>query len=117
MAGQHRPRLEDSRPPLAPVLSIRRPIAAQLQRIRSRGRPPRVGRKPPGGGGVSAPAFDTVAARYDELWTESPAGRAQRELVWRELDPRLHPGQRILDIGCGTGADAAHFTARGLDVE
>ena len=66
---------------------------------------------------MTTAAFDTLAARYDELWTESPAGRAQRELVWRELDPRFHPGQRILDIGCGTGADAAHFAARGVDVE
>src|SRR5262249_47720119 len=117
MAGQHRPRLEDSRTPFAPVLSVRRSVAAKRQCSRGRGGAPRPAGKPAGGGGMSATAFDVLAARYDELWTESPAGRAQRELVWRELDLRFHPGQRILDIGCGTGVDAAHFAARGVDVE
>jgi len=61
-------------------------------------------------------AFDTLAARYDEIWTESPVGRAQRRQVWRELDPLFPAGARILDMGCGTGADAAHFLARGVAV-
>jgi hypothetical protein len=50
----------------------------------------------------TATAFDPVAARYDQFWTESPAGRAQRDLVWREWDPVFGPGDRILDTGCGT---------------
>jgi SAM-dependent methyltransferase len=61
-------------------------------------------------------SFDRLAARYDELWTTTPIGRAQRDLVWREIDPLFQPGDRILDIGCGTGEDAAHFTARGVTV-
>ena len=61
-------------------------------------------------------AFDRVAGRYDELWTSTAIGRAQRDLVWREIDPLFHPGDRILDIGCGTGEDAAHFAARGVTV-
>jgi len=66
---------------------------------------------------MSAPAaFDRVAARYDEQWTSTPIGRAQRDLVWREIDPLFQAGDRILDIGCGTGEDAAHFTARGVTV-
>jgi len=63
-----------------------------------------------------AVAFDPVAARYDALWTETAIGRAQRHLVWRHIDPLFQPGDRILDIGCGTGVDAAHFTARGVSV-
>src|SRR6185295_10016485 len=43
-------------------------------------------------------------------------GRAQRNLVWREIDSLFHQGERILDIGCGTGEDAAHFAARGVHV-
>jgi SAM-dependent methyltransferase len=66
---------------------------------------------------MSAPAvFDRLAARYDELWTSTPIGRAQRDLVWREIDSLFQAGDRILDIGCGTGEDAAHFTARGVTV-
>jgi SAM-dependent methyltransferase len=62
------------------------------------------------------PPFDRMAARYDELWTTTAIGRAQRHLVWRDIDALFHPGERILDIGCGTGEDAAHFTSRGLTV-
>lgn len=61
-------------------------------------------------------AFDRLAARYDDLWTSSAIGRAQRHQVWRHIDLLFHPGDRILDIGCGTGVDAAHFTARGVSV-
>src|SRR3954471_3886707 len=60
--------------------------------------------------------FDRLAARYDQLWTNTPIGRAQRNQVWREIDPLFRPGQLILDIGCGTGEDAAHFAARGITV-
>ncbi len=64
----------------------------------------------------SAAAFDRMAASYDELWTTTAMGRAQRNLVWCDLDALFQPGQRILDVGCGTGEDAAHFAARGVTV-
>jgi ubiquinone/menaquinone biosynthesis C-methylase UbiE len=63
-----------------------------------------------------AAAFDRIAARYDELWTSTATGSAQRSLVWRNVDTLFHPGERLLDIGCGTGADAAHFSACGITV-
>lgn len=63
-----------------------------------------------------AGAFDRVAARYDELWTNSAIGRAQRDLVWQHVNPLFQPGDRILDVGCGTGEDAAHFITRGISV-
>jgi 2-polyprenyl-3-methyl-5-hydroxy-6-metoxy-1,4-benzoquinol methylase len=67
---------------------------------------------------MSAPAaFDQLAARYDELWTNTAIGRAQRNQVWRAIDPLFRPGNRVLDIGCGTGEDAAHLAARGIAVE
>jgi ubiquinone/menaquinone biosynthesis C-methylase UbiE len=62
-------------------------------------------------------AFDRVAARYDETWTNSAIGRAQRDQVWREIDPLFQRGDHILDIGCGTGEDAAHLAARGVSVD
>jgi ubiquinone/menaquinone biosynthesis C-methylase UbiE len=64
----------------------------------------------------STALFDKMAASYDAVWTTTPVGRAQRDLVWREIDPLFHAGERILDIGCGTGEDAAHFAARGIAV-
>ena len=64
----------------------------------------------------SAPVFDRMAASYDAAWTNTPIGRAQRDLVWREVDPLFQAGERILDIGCGTGEDAVHFAARGVTV-
>jgi SAM-dependent methyltransferase len=65
---------------------------------------------------MSATAFDRIAARYDELWTDTPIGRLQRTQVWQHIDPLFHPGDRIIDVGCGTGADAAHLADRGVIV-
>jgi ubiquinone/menaquinone biosynthesis C-methylase UbiE len=64
----------------------------------------------------TATVFDRMAARYDAVWTNTPIGRAQRDLVWREMDVLFQAGERILDIGCGTGEDALHFAARGVTV-
>jgi ubiquinone/menaquinone biosynthesis C-methylase UbiE len=65
---------------------------------------------------VNAAAFDRIAATYDAQWTDTPAGRAQRDQVWRNADRLFHAGDAILDIGCGTGEDAAHFAARDVRV-
>lgn len=60
--------------------------------------------------------FDALAATYDAQFTDSLIGRAQRDAVWRELDRFFHPGQRILEINCGTGVDALHLARRGVEV-
>ena len=69
---------------------------------------------------VAAPApaapFDHIAETYDEVFTDSPIGRAQREAVWRELDRIFRPGQCILELNCGTGLDAVHLAGRGVEV-
>jgi SAM-dependent methyltransferase len=36
--------------------------------------------------------------------------------VWKELDRCFHPGERILELNCGTGVDAVHLAERGLEV-
>lgn len=61
-------------------------------------------------------AFDRLAERYDALWSESAIGRQQRAAVWRWVDGVFHAGERVLDIGCGTGVDARHLIERGIRV-
>jgi ubiquinone/menaquinone biosynthesis C-methylase UbiE len=63
----------------------------------------------------SAP-FDAVAARYDETFTSSKIGQAQRASVWSELAKTFRPGDRALEVGCGTGIDASFLAERGVQV-
>lgn len=65
---------------------------------------------------VYAAPFDAVATRYDETFTASLIGKAQRKAVWSELTRTFHPGDRILEIGCGTGVDACFLADRGVHV-
>src|SRR5579871_5259302 len=60
--------------------------------------------------------FGAVAARYDETFTASSIGRAQRAAVWNELKKNFRAGDRILEIGCGTGVDACFLAERGVEV-
>ncbi|MHB8652378.1 MAG: class I SAM-dependent methyltransferase [Terriglobia bacterium] len=60
--------------------------------------------------------FDLIAGSYDRVFTHTIVGRAQREAVWRDMDECFRAGQRILEINCGTGADAIHLARRGLEV-
>jgi ubiquinone/menaquinone biosynthesis C-methylase UbiE len=61
-------------------------------------------------------AFDRLAASYDEVFTCSVVGRAQRNLVWDKLRQAFHAGDRILEINCGTGEDALFLASRGVSV-
>ncbi len=63
-----------------------------------------------------ARAFDNIASDYDELWTKTVVGTIQRQQVWRELETFFSTGDHILEIGCGTGADATHLALRGVRV-
>jgi SAM-dependent methyltransferase len=60
--------------------------------------------------------FDAVADRYDELFTESRIGQAQRASVWTELKNAFRSGDRVLEIGCGTGVDACFLANHGVRV-
>jgi ubiquinone/menaquinone biosynthesis C-methylase UbiE len=64
-----------------------------------------------------ARAFDMLADTYDAVFTNSCVGRAQRRAVWNELLSAFAPGQRILEINCGTGVDAMFLAAHGLAVD
>lgn len=63
----------------------------------------------------SAP-FDAVAEDYDRTFTGSHVGRAQRAAVWKDLAGTFYAGDRILEIGCGTGVDACFLASRGVTV-
>lgn len=60
--------------------------------------------------------FDCIAGRYDEVWTDTSIGRAQRDIVWRVVDRFFRQGDSVLDVGCGTGEDARRLADRGVKV-
>jgi 2-polyprenyl-3-methyl-5-hydroxy-6-metoxy-1,4-benzoquinol methylase len=61
-------------------------------------------------------AFDGIAKSYDELFTRTAIGRAQRAQVWNELVSAFPEGARILELNCGTGEDARFLAQRGRSV-
>src|SRR5277367_3431208 len=61
-------------------------------------------------------SFDAVASSYDEIFTISKIGQAQRSSVWKELGKTFRPGERVLELGCGTGADACFLAERGVKI-
>jgi ubiquinone/menaquinone biosynthesis C-methylase UbiE len=61
-------------------------------------------------------AFDGIAAQYDEIFTESLIGRAQRDAVWQIAIRHLRPGNRVLELNCGTGKDALFLASNGMSV-
>jgi ubiquinone/menaquinone biosynthesis C-methylase UbiE len=60
--------------------------------------------------------FDALASSYNAMWTDTPRGREQRAVVWREIDRLFRAGDRVLDLGCGTGDDAVHLAGLGVEV-
>ena len=61
-------------------------------------------------------AFDHLAESYDDSFTQSAVGRALRNLVWSRLDECFRTGQRVLELGCGTGEDALWLAEKGVEV-
>jgi SAM-dependent methyltransferase len=61
-------------------------------------------------------AFDSLAPRYDDLFTRSMIGRAQRGAVWEVLLDLFEPGAHILELNCGTGEDALFMAQHCLSV-
>jgi len=61
-------------------------------------------------------AFDSVAGEYDDHFTRSIVGRAQRDAVWRKVAVTFSAGQHVLELNCGTGEDALFLARQGCSV-
>ena len=62
--------------------------------------------------------FDSAAEKYDDSFTNSLIGKAQRKRVYYWLDKVdfFNPKNSIFEINCGTGYDAEQFHNKGLKV-
>jgi SAM-dependent methyltransferase len=58
-------------------------------------------------------AYDAIAADYDR---QIAGGLWMRRALWRHFAGLFGAGARVLDAGCGTGADTLHLAARGVRV-
>jgi len=65
---------------------------------------------------LAARAFDAAADSFDERFTPWLSVAAQRRAVRRKLLAAFAPGASVIDIGGGTGLDAAWLEARGRRV-
>lgn len=64
----------------------------------------------------AALAFDAVAPSFDERFGTWASVAAQRRAVRKVLLRTLPPAGRILELGGGTGEDAAFLASRGYDL-
>jgi ubiquinone/menaquinone biosynthesis C-methylase UbiE len=64
----------------------------------------------------AALVFDQMAQEYDDVFTNSMIGRAQRDAVWRVLTEIFHSGDHVLELNCGTGEDALFLARNGISV-
>ncbi len=63
-----------------------------------------------------ARAFSKSAPHYDDDMNANPVARWTRRRSLAALDKAFSPGDRLLEIGCGTGTEALHMAARGVQV-
>ncbi len=61
--------------------------------------------------------FDSLAAGYDADFSERPTARVLRGLTHERLRLHVSHGAHVLEIGCGTGIDAAVMADLGARVD
>ena len=65
---------------------------------------------------ASPAAFDAFAQSYDDSFTRSLLGQWLRERVWQQLEALFPAGSHLLELACGTGADALWLAEHGIQV-
>lgn len=62
--------------------------------------------------------FDIASQEYDSIFTHSNIGKAQRNRVYKYINPIIKQDKKlsILELNCGTGEDAIYFSELGHDV-
>ena len=65
---------------------------------------------------IDSTAFDAFASDYDDSFTHSQLGEWLRPRVWQHLSRHFQPGDRILELACGTGEDALWLAQHGIHV-
>jgi SAM-dependent methyltransferase len=61
-------------------------------------------------------AFGLIAERYDDAFTRTTIGRAQRRVVWAAMERVFSSGDQVLELNCGTGEDALFLGRSGVCV-
>lgn len=64
---------------------------------------------------ITHATFDSVAATYDDEFTRTPIAQMLRARTRSRL-AQFRAGMRVLELGCGTGADAVWLAQRGVEV-
>src|SRR4051794_10393322 len=67
-------------------------------------------------GSAAGAAFDHIARDYDQIFTNSLIGRAQRNAVWEVLIKSFRKNENVLELNCGTGEDAIFLADKGVSV-
>src|SRR5690242_13263096 len=65
---------------------------------------------------AAARAFSRSAPLYDAEHAANPLARWTRARSLAVLDAAFAPGDRVLELGCGTGTEAIHLAGRGVTV-
>lgn len=65
---------------------------------------------------ASARAFSLAAPLYDAEHAANPIARWTRARSLAALDAAFGEGDKLLELGCGTGAEAIHLASRGATI-
>jgi ubiquinone/menaquinone biosynthesis C-methylase UbiE len=60
--------------------------------------------------------WDRAAKTYEEDFSGTTIGKTRRQAVWRYLERIFGPGDRVLEINCGTGLDAVFLAQQGVQL-